>query len=150
LGETISTATTGTLTFSTEASSASNVGTYSITGSGLTANHGNYIFQQAIPAGCSNSAGRLTVNPATLYYTADLVTRKIHVQNPALTGTVDGFLLDDTISNATTGTLIFSTKATTSSRAGEYAIVGSGLTANNGNYIFKQAASNATALTITP
>src|ERR1019366_10704691 len=36
-----------------------------------------------------------------------------------------------------------------SSTAGSYAITGSGLTANNGNYTFQQAPANATALTIT-
>jgi hypothetical protein len=30
-----------------------------------------------------------------------------------------------------------------------YLVSGSGLTANNGNYVFVQAAANATALTIT-
>ncbi len=35
------------------------------------------------------------------------------------------------------------------SAAGRYAINGSGLTANNGNYVFVQASGNATALTIT-
>ena len=33
---------------------------------------------------------------------------------------------------------------------GSYAIDGSGLTANNGNYSFVQAAGNATALTVNP
>ncbi|MBT8584900.1 hypothetical protein G6694_09740, partial [Polynucleobacter paneuropaeus] len=33
---------------------------------------------------------------------------------------------------------------------GGYAINGSGLTANNGNYTFTQAAGNSSALTITP
>src|SRR5262249_17251824 len=35
------------------------------------------------------------------------------------------------------------------SNAGSYAVVGSGLTANNGNYTFAQAAGNATAFKIT-
>ena len=33
---------------------------------------------------------------------------------------------------------------------GQYAIAGSGLTANNGNYVFAQNAANTTALTINP
>jgi len=44
--------------------------------------------------------------------------------------------------------LTFTTSATLSSAVGSYAINGSGLTANNGNYTFVQAAGNATALTI--
>jgi hypothetical protein len=38
--------------------------------------------------------------------------------------------------------------ATTTSPEGQYAINGSGLSANNGNYMFVQAPSNATALTV--
>jgi hypothetical protein len=45
--------------------------------------------------------------------------------------------------------LTFTSPATLASVPGSYAIVGSGLTANFGNYIFDQAAGNATALTIT-
>jgi MBG domain (YGX type) len=44
----------------------------------------------------------------------------------------------------------FTSTATSLSNVGSYAINGSGLTANNGNYVFVQAAGNATALTITP
>ncbi len=43
----------------------------------------------------------------------------------------------------------FSSTATSSSPAGSYAISGSGVTADNGNYVCAQAAGNATALTIT-
>ena len=53
-----------------------------------------------------------------------------------------------TSASATTGTLVFTTAATSQSPAGVYAINGSGLSADHGNYIFVQAASNATALTI--
>ena len=44
---------------------------------------------------------------------------------------------------------MFSSPATVYSAAGNYAINGSGLTANFGNYVFAQAAGNATALTVT-
>jgi len=90
-----------------------------------------------------------TVNPATLTYKADAKTRAYGVANPPFTGTVTGFVNGDTQTSATTGTLTFSSSATTASNVGSYAINGSGLTANNGNYTFVQAASNATALTIT-
>jgi hypothetical protein len=56
----------------------------------------------------------------------------------------------DTLANATTGTLAFATTATSSSRAGLYPIDGSGVIADFGNYVFAQASSNATALTIEP
>jgi hypothetical protein len=67
---------------------------------------------------------------------------------PALSGSVSGFVGGDTQANATTGTLTFTTKATSSSSVASYPINGSGLTANNGNYTFVQAAGNSTALTI--
>ena len=85
----------------------------------------------------------------TLTYTANPVSRVYGAANPAFTGTVTGFVGTDTLANATTGTATFTSPATTSSSVGSYAITGSGLTANNGNYTFAQAASNATALTIT-
>jgi len=91
-----------------------------------------------------------TVNPAILTYTAANKTRAYGAANPPFTGTVTGFVNSDTQANATTGTLTFSSTATTVSNVGSYAINGSGLTANNVNYTFVQAASNATALTITP
>ncbi|MEJ1971406.1 MAG: hypothetical protein WDM96_02525 [Lacunisphaera sp.] len=46
--------------------------------------------------------------------------------------------------------MAFTTTATVGSNVGTYEINGSGLTANNGNYVFVQAAANATALTINP
>jgi hypothetical protein len=85
----------------------------------------------------------------TLTYTATPASRTYGAANPALTGTVTGFLGGDTQANATTGTLTFTTTATASSGVGTYPITGSGLTANGGKYVFAQAASNATALTIT-
>jgi len=46
-GESQANATTGTLAFTTTATIASAAGSYPITGSGLTANYGNYLFVQA-------------------------------------------------------------------------------------------------------
>ena len=57
-GETQATATTGTAVFSTLATGASNVGSYAISGGGLSANNGNYVFVQA--------GGPLTIVPAPL------------------------------------------------------------------------------------
>ncbi|MDR3478349.1 MAG: MBG domain-containing protein, partial [Gammaproteobacteria bacterium] len=98
----------------------------------------------------SYTNGNLTVNPATLTYTANQASRFFGAENPAFSGTVSGFVLGQTQSTATTGVLAFITAATVSSNAGQYAINGSGLTANLGNYIFTQAAKNASALTINP
>ena len=46
-GQTLASATTGTLGFSTTATPSSNAGSYAITGSGLAATNGNYVFTQA-------------------------------------------------------------------------------------------------------
>jgi hypothetical protein len=112
------------------------VGTYSIT-AGLTLNDG---YALAV------TPGTLTVTPATLFYNANSVSRDFGAANPAFSGTVTGFVNGDTQVSATQGTLVFITAATITSPAGSYAIDGSGLTA--ANYIFAQAAGNATALTI--
>ena len=232
-GQTLASATTGTLGFSTAAAPSSNVGSYAITGRGLAANNGNYVFVQA-PANATaftitpaslvvnysvanasstygtvatvgaatltgvlngdtvtptvgvfsgsapvtlaantsagsyiekvtalsnsnytiassgNVNGTLTINPATLTYTANAASRTYGAANPVLNGTVSGFVAGDTLASATTGSLGFSTAATPSSNVGSYASTGSGLAANNGNYVFTQASANATALTINP
>ncbi len=91
-------------------------------------------------------AGRIT--PATLTYLADLRTLSFGSSIPLLTGNVIGFMEGDNLKNATTGTAVWKTAATSKSLPGKYAINGSGLTSNYGDYKFIQAASNATALTI--
>ncbi|MEW6647530.1 MAG: filamentous hemagglutinin N-terminal domain-containing protein [Pseudomonadota bacterium] len=91
--------------------------------------------------------GTLTVGKATLTYVADAqnITAGDAIPDP-LTGNVTGFVNGEDLATATTGTLAFSTTATSSSPAAKYAINGSGLLATN--YTFVQAAGNATALTI--
>ena len=144
-GENQANATSGGLLFSTTATNLSNVGSYPIYGSGLAANDGNYNFGQA-----AGNATALTVNPATLTYTATPVSAVAGTLPNVNNGSVIGFVNNQNQSIATTGTLLFSTNASSTSGAGTYSINGSGLVANNGNYIFVQAPSNATALTITP
>ena len=138
-GDTLASATGGTLAWGTTANAASNAGGYAINGGGLTA--ANYDFVQA-----SSNATALTVNKATLTYTANAASRTYGDANPALSGTVTGFKGSDTLASATGGTLVWGTTANAASNAGGYAITGSGLTA--ANYDFVQAASNATALTV--
>ena len=144
-GETLAGVTTGTAAFSSLATTSSNAGSYAINGSGLTASNGNYTLVQA-----AGNATALTINPATLTYTATPASRTYGATNPAFGGTVTGFVNGDTPAGATTGTLAFATPAPLTSGVGSYAINGSGLTANNGNYTLVQAAGNATALTINP
>jgi len=142
-GDTLASATSGTLSFTTSATQASNVGTYAVTGSGLSANNGNYVFVQA-----QGNATALTINPATLTYVATSGTIDQGAPIPVLTGMVTGFVNGDTLQSATSGTLTFTTIATSASPPGVYAINGSGLSANHGNYVFVQDVGNATALTI--
>lgn len=141
LTDTQASATTGTLDFTTPASQASNVGTYAIDGSGLSAT--NYVFVQA-----AGNATALAINPATLTYIANPLQRLVGTPNGILGGSVNGFRNGDTLATGTTGTLSFQSPASTDSPVGTYGIFGSGLSATN--YVFVQANGNATALTIAP
>jgi hypothetical protein len=142
LSDTQANATTGALTFASAATAASAVGRYSIQGGGLVANNGNYI-----PVQAPSNETALSVTPALLTYVANPATREYGLDNPPFSGTVTGFRVADTLANATTGTLIFSSPATVGSPVGGYPIDGSGLSATN--YSFVPAPQNATALTIT-
>ncbi|HEY1792878.1 MAG TPA: YDG domain-containing protein [Opitutaceae bacterium] len=139
-----STATTGTLSFTTTATPSSNTGTYAIDGTGLTANGGNYVFVQA----AANSTA-YTVGAAMLTYAANSASSAHGASLAALGGTVTGFVNGDNQTSATTGTLSFSTTATATSVVGNYAITGSGLTSDHGNYTFAQASGNSSAYTVT-
>jgi len=96
----------------------------------------------------SYQKGTLTVSPATLTYIANQATRAVGEANPALSGSVTGFVLGQTQATATTGTMAFTTPANTTSSAGNYPITGSGLSANNNNYTFVQVSGNTTALIV--
>lgn len=91
--------------------------------------------------------GRIT--PLTLTYHALPVTIPYGTTPSGLGGTVTGFIPGESQATATTGGLDFTTTATASSAAGQYAIDGGGLSANHGNYVFAQDPANQTALTIT-
>jgi hypothetical protein len=98
----------------------------------------------------SSATGNIgSITPATLTYTANPTSLTAGTTFPTFTGSVTGFVNNQTLASATTGTAIFTSPATSSSSPGSYAINGSGLTANQGNYIFTQAATNSSALTLT-
>ncbi|WP_257385625.1 kelch repeat-containing protein [Tahibacter caeni] len=118
------------------------------TGIAVTANHtiggsaaGNYTLTQ--PTGLSAD-----ITPATLTYTATPATMPYGTTPAGLVGTVSGFVPGESQATATTGTLGFTTTATAASAPGQYPVTGGGLDANDGNYIFVQAAGNLVALTI--
>ena len=94
------------------------------------------------------SEGSLTIDPASLLVTVDPVSRLYGAANPAFSAAVSGFVLGDTLANATTGTLALATPATERSAVGRYAVTASGLSA--GNYLIESASSNAQALAIDP
>lgn len=92
---------------------------------------------------------KFIISPATLTYIASLAYRPIGTANPNFTGTVLGFKRSDTFASALTGNLTFTSFTDLFTPVGYYPIIGSGLHANNGNYIYAQDSSNLTALKVT-
>ena len=123
------------------------IGNKTVTVSGVTVNDGNNGGNYTVSY-VNNTTS--TINPATLTYTADPATSIYGANLPSLAGTVTGFVNGESLTSETSGTVTFSTLATPTSDVGNYAVTGSGLVANNGNYVFVQAPGNATALAITP
>ncbi|WP_426075096.1 YDG domain-containing protein [Janthinobacterium sp. DSP2-3-3] len=83
---------------------------------------------------------------ASLLYTAGPVTLTSGRTPNGLRGSVTGLLGNDSLADATSGTLAWNSPATASSPAGNYAITGSGLSSTD--YAFVQAGSNTGALTL--
>jgi hypothetical protein len=123
-------------TYNGSATVPTSAGSYTVVG---TINDANYQ---------GSATATLVINAATLTYTANAASMTYGSAVSGLSGSVSGFVGTDNQGNATTGTLTFTSSATSSSGVGSYAINGTGLAANNGNYTFVQAAGNATALTI--
>jgi len=149
-GDTLATVATGTAVWSTSTNSASPVGRYAITGSGLSASNGNYSisFQQA-----GANANALIVNPAllTLTYTANPATSAYGRVIASLSGSVtgSGFVNGETVASLG-GSALWSTAANSASGVGTYAITGSGLSGSNYTITTVQAAGNATRYSVTP
>ncbi|MEI6287840.1 MAG: filamentous hemagglutinin N-terminal domain-containing protein, partial [Bacillota bacterium] len=95
------------------------------------------VYGYVTSSGISNNVGR--INAAGLVYTATAASRTYGAVNPAFAGTITGFVNGETQTDATTGTMAFSSAATPTDNVGGYNITGSGLTANHGNYTFAQA-----------
>ncbi|MBA3662013.1 MAG: hypothetical protein H0W64_09805, partial [Gammaproteobacteria bacterium] len=96
--DTLSSATTGTLSFASPALNTSNVGNYLIEGFGLTAVNGNYNFVQA-----TGNATALTVTPATLNTSGILANNKDYNGQTATSlnfnhATLTGVLFNDAVS----------------------------------------------------
>ena len=115
----------GSAAWATTATAASGVGTYAITGSGLSASS-NYVLTSVQAAG---NASALTITPRTIIVTADALSGVYGATNPALTWTVGGrgLVNGDTLSGA------LATTADTGSLVGDYAITRGSL-ASSPNY----------------
>ena len=112
----------GIATLSTVSLDAVNAGTYA---TGITASFAGELNFQA-----TSGSGALTVNPAPLKITADDKTKIYLAPLPTFTATFDGFVLGQG-PEVLSGTLVFSTPATSTSPVGTYPIVPSGLSSTN-------------------
>ncbi len=128
----------GTAIWSTMAGSSSNVGSYAVTGSGLSAGS-NYMLTTSQASG---NATALTIIPRALTITADDLSRIYGDANPVLTYTVggQGLVNGDTLSG------VLATLAGTGSNVGGYAITQGSLSAGS-NYALSFTGGT---LTITP
>ena len=119
----------------------------------FNANAGTNLANYTLPTIATGSIGMITKAPLTLTYNATAASRIYGNANPALTGSVSaiGLVNGEALANVTTGSANFTTKATTVSNVGSFAVTGAGLT-TNGNYAASvvQGAGNANALAITP
>lgn len=111
-GDTISSL---TLT-STGAVNTANVGSYSI-----NVTPGSEVFGQGLASNYNITyiPGVLTVDPATLTYTANAASRTYGANDPAFSGSVTGFVLGELQANVTTGTETYSTTASTTQQCGK-------------------------------
>ena len=107
--------------------------------SGMDAGNYNLVQQTGLTA---------DISKATLSYAATPTSLTAGQAPTGLAGAVTGFLADDTQANSSIGNLVWTTPVTTTSKAGQYAINGAGL--SSVNYVYVQAAANATALTLKP
>lgn len=128
-GDTLATATTGTLSFTTTATPSSSVGQYAITGSGLTA-IGNYVFAQD-----PGNATAFDIVPAPLTITANNAIKQVGT-TLAFAGTEfssSGLLFTDSVTSVTLTSAGASAGATVT--GGPYSIVPSNATGSGlGNY----------------
>ena len=123
--ETASVIDSGSASYSSTASTSSNVGDYTITASG-TYSDNNYAFEY--------EAGELTVGKATLTVSANNKSREYGEANPTFDGVISGF------KNSETATVVsglnYSSTATAQSDVGSYDITASEATATNCSFTY--------------
>ncbi|MGZ3811143.1 MAG: beta strand repeat-containing protein, partial [Mucilaginibacter sp.] len=125
-------------TLGTTATTASGVGTYTITASAASDN--NYTFTYV--------AGTLTVTKATLTVTADDQSKIYGAANPSLTATYTGFVNGDTQASINTLATL-GTTATTASGVGSYTITASAASDNNYTFTYVAGTLTVTKATLT-
>jgi hypothetical protein len=144
-GDSLSAAVTGTLTFTTNATLTSNVGTYGLTGSGLTTVSPNYLLA---PAAGNTTA--LSVTPASL--TVNVASATKTYDGNAYTGgagvSYAGFLNGD---NATvlSGTTTYAGTSQGALHVGSYILTANGQTATNYTLSYLPGALTVSPKTIT-
>ncbi|RFS20532.1 hypothetical protein DVR12_18370 [Chitinophaga silvatica] len=131
---------TGTVTYSGNSQTAKNVGTYTITPTGLTAP--NYTINYA--------DGALTINPATLTAKANAASKTYDgiTYNGGNGVTVTGFVNNET-STIVTGTATYSGNSQTAKNVGTYTITPAGLTAPNYTINYTDGALTINPATLT-
>lgn len=112
----------GALTFTTEATAASDVGVYDYVVGGITNPNLDVTYE----------AGSITVDPAVLTVGVPNRSRTYGSANPAFTTTVSGLKLSDTLADVVPD-LSYTTAATVTSNVGSYAVTPGGTVAT-GNY----------------
>ncbi|HCY16337.1 MAG: hypothetical protein A2Z93_08425 [Curvibacter sp. GWA2_64_110] len=136
----------GSLAFSTSATQSSNVGSYGLTGNGLTANNGNYVFVQA-----TGNASALTITPAALSVTANNASKTYDGQ--AYSGgngvSYSGFVNNED-ANALGGSLAWGSSSQGAVNAGSYTLTPSGLTSSNYNISYTNGALTIAGVAATP
>lgn len=128
-------AVSGTPVFTSNASSISPAGKYSIAGTLGSLSASNYAFQV--------TGGTITVGQALLTVTPDSLSMVYGGVRPASTYQIAGYVNGDG-AGAVSGVPVFKTSASSSSPAGAYPIVGSVGTLSAANYTFQVAGGTAT------
>ncbi|GAB4340447.1 MAG: hypothetical protein OHK0038_19940 [Flammeovirgaceae bacterium] len=116
----------GSISFETTATTASSVGDYAVSASGLSSVLYNIEYLN----------GTLTIEKAPLTITVDDVSKYEGTPNPTFTVSYDGFVNGDDEDDLT-GTLNFTTTATTASPVGDYPVSVSGVSSDNYEITFE-------------